>query len=136
MMRPLVVLIGLVIAALGLLGLSSPATYARLGILWTTPPVLYVVTVIQVLIALVLLRAAPSSRSPVGLGLVGALALVEGILMPLLGLGRAHAFAEWWGSQSAGLLRIWALVELVVGVLVVCAVAPSTRPLRPAGSTP
>lgn len=135
-MRPLVVLIGLVIAALGLLGLSSPVTYARLGIFWTTPPVLYVVTVIQVLLALVLLRAAPSSRSPVGLGIVGALVLVEGLLMPLLGLGRAHALAEWWGSQSAGLLRIWALVELGVGILVVCAVAPSTRPLRPVASTP
>jgi hypothetical protein len=129
------VLVGILIAVLGLVGLISPDTYARLGWFWSTPPGLYVVVPIQIALALVLLRVAPSSRSPVGLGVVAAFALGEAILMPLLGPGREHAIAEWWGGQTTGLLRLWALLELIVGVLVVLSVAPRRPALRPAASS-
>jgi hypothetical protein len=130
----LAMLIGLVIATVGIIGLISPQTYVRLGWFWADPPGLYVLAAIQLVIGLALLRAAPSSRSPVGLGVLGAFALAEAVLMPLLGRGRTHGIAQWWGSQTTGSLRLWALLELAVGVLIVCAVAPRRRALPP--STP
>jgi hypothetical protein len=131
----LAMVIGFLIAAVGLVGLISPDIYVRLGWFWAEMPGIYIIAVIQLVTGLVLVRAAPSSRSPVGLGVLGAFALAEAVLMPLLGHGRTRAIAEWWGSQTYGSLRLWALLELVIGALVVLAVAPRRRrALRPATS--
>ncbi len=128
----LALVIGFVIAAVGAVGLISPETYVRLGWFWAESPGIYIVAVVQLLIGIAFVRAAPSSRSPVGLGVLGAFALTEAVLMPLLGHGRTHAIAQWWSSQSFGTLRMWALLELAIGVLVVLAVVPRRRGLRPA----
>jgi hypothetical protein len=130
----LAMLAGFAIAAAGIVGLVSPDAYARLGWFVAEPPGVYLLAVVQLAIGIVLLRAAPSSRSPVGLGALGVVALAEVVLMPLIGHGRAHALAQWWGRQAPGSLRLWALVELTLGVLVVLAVLPrrGLRAVRPA----
>jgi hypothetical protein len=128
----LAMLIGLAIAAVGLVGLVSPPTFARLGGLLAESPAIYVVIIVQLVVALVLLTAAPASRSPVGLGIVGALALAEAVLLPLLGPGRARGIAEWWEAQSHANLRFWALIELSLGVAVALMASPRRRALRPA----
>src|SRR5262245_54345653 len=128
----LAMVIGFWIAAVGLIVLVAPDAYVRLGWFWAESPGIYIVAAVQLAIGLVLLRAAPSSRSPIGLGVLGAFALAEAVLMPLLGYGRTRAIAQWWGSQTFGSLRLWAALELAIGVLVVLAVAPRRGPLRPA----
>ena len=130
----LAMVIGFILAALGIIGLISPDTYVRLGWFWAEPPGIYIVPAVQLVMGLVLLRAAPSSRTPVGLGVLGAFALAEAVLMPLLGHGRTRGIAHWWGSQTYGSLRLWALLELAIGILVVIAVLPSRRALHPATS--
>jgi uncharacterized protein YjeT (DUF2065 family) len=135
MRSSLAMLVGFAIAAFGIVGLISPHTYARLGSLWEASPGLYIAAAIQLVIGLVLIRAAPASRSPFALGALGVIALIEAVMMPLLGHGRAHAIAHWWESQSESFLRMWGLLELAIGVLIVCAVAPSRRALRAAPST-
>jgi hypothetical protein len=126
----LAMLFGIVSAIVGMVGLISPETYARLDWLWETPQSLYIVAAIQLVMGLVLIRAAPTSRSPFGLGALGVLVVVEAVFMPLLGHGRAFAIEHWWVSQTSSFLRLWALLELAVGILVVWAVAPRRRALR------
>ncbi|AKU95359.1 hypothetical protein AKJ09_02023 [Labilithrix luteola] len=123
-MKALARIVGIVIAALGLLGLISPSSYVRLGWFWAQSPGLYIAAVLQLIMGLVLLRAAPSSRSPVGLGIVGAFAIGEAVLAPLLGFGKTQVVAKWWAALTPGVLRLWALVGLAIGVLIVLAVAP------------
>jgi hypothetical protein len=130
----LATVVGLVIAALGIVGLVSPATYVALGWFWAEPPGLYIVAAVQLVCGLALVRAAPTSRSPVGLGVLGSVALAEAVLLPLLGHGRTRAIAQWWGSQTSWTLRLWAVLEIAIGVLVVLAVAPRRRPVRHATS--
>lgn len=127
--------VGFVVAVVGLIGLVAPSIYVSLGWFSAVPPGLYVVAVVQLVIGLILLHAAPTSRSPVGLGVLGAFALVEAVVMPLLGRGTARSMASWWATQSDIALRLWAALELAVGVLIILSVAPPRRrPLRPAGS--
>lgn len=135
MKTSLAMLVGIVIATLGVVGLISPDTYVRLGLFWETPPGLYIVAAIQLIIGLVLIRAAPISRSPLALGALGVIALIEAVFVPLLGHGRIHAVAHWWEHQSPSFLRLWGLLELAIGVLIICAVAPRRRALRAAAST-
>lgn len=134
-MKSLAMVIGIVIAALGIIGLISPDTYVRLGWFWEESPGLYIVAAVQLVIGLVLIRAAPTSRSPLGLGALGVLALIEAVFMPFLGHGRIHAIAHWMSSQSPSFLRLWGLLELAVGILIVSAVAPRRRVLREVPAT-
>jgi len=122
--------VGFVIVVVGVVGLIAPETYVRIVTFWAESPGIYIITAIQVVIGVVLLRAAPTSRSPVALGVLGAFALAEAVLMPLLGHGRTRAIVHWWGSQTFGSLRFWAVLELAIGILVLVAVAP--RRLRTA----
>jgi hypothetical protein len=121
---------GFIIAGLGVIGLIAPSSYVQLGWFWAESPGLYLVSAVQIVIGFVLLRAAPSSRSPIGLGVIGAFAIVEAVLVPLLGHGRARAVAHWFGSQAMGTLRLWAMLELAIGILIVLAVTPRRPPLR------
>jgi hypothetical protein len=123
----LALLAGFAMAAIGVVGLISPQAFVRLGWFWAEPPGVFVVAAAQLAIGLVLIRAAPSSRSPGALAAFGVVALVESLLILPIGHGRAHALALWWGSQPSGILRVWALVELTIGVLVVLAVLPRRR---------
>lgn len=132
MKSSLAMLVGIVVVVSGVVGLISPHTYVRLGWLWEASPGLYIVAAIQLVIGLVLIRAAPTSRSPLGLGALGVFAVIEAVFMPFLGHGRAHAIADWWASQSSSFLRLWALLELAVGILITAAVAPRRRALRAA----
>lgn len=120
-------IVGIAIAALGLLGLVSPSSYVRLGWFWAQSPGLYIAAVAQFVMGLVLLRAARSSRSPGGIAAVGVFAIVEAFLAPMLGFGRTQAIAKWWAGQTPGTLRLWGLIGLAIGVLVVVTVTPRRR---------
>lgn len=130
MKSPLAMVVGIVIAALGFIGLLSPDTYVRLGAIWESSAGVFTIAAIQLVIGIVLILAAPASRSPFGLGALGVLATIEAVLMPMLGHGRAHAIAHWWTHQSPSFLRLWGLLELAIGVLIVCAVAPHRGDVR------
>ncbi|OJY30224.1 MAG: hypothetical protein BGO98_26150 [Myxococcales bacterium 68-20] len=136
MKSSLAVLVGFLIAAMGLVGLIVPSVFVRLGWAWATVPGIYVSAAIDIVVGLVLIRAAPRSRSPVGLGVFAAVSLIGGVITPFLGLARMYAAARWWSGQSPTILRLWALFELTVGVLIVCAVVPRRRALRPATAIP
>lgn len=128
----LAMLVGFVMAVTGLIGMASPETYVRLGWFVTEAPGVYLLAMVQFAIGVVLIRAAPSSRTPLPLGALGVVAIAEVALMPFIGHGRAHAIAQWWGSQAPSVLRFWGLIELSIGLLVMFAVAPRRRGLRPA----
>lgn len=133
-MKPLAMLVGIVMAAVGLLGFLSPHTYVRLAWFWENSPGLYIIAAIQLVVGIVLIRAAPTSKTPLGLGALGVIALIEAVFMPLMGHGRAHVVADWWTHQSPAFLRMWGLLELAVGTLVAWAAAPRRHELRPAAS--
>ncbi len=137
-MKPLsslAVLVGLGTAVMGVAGLIAPDVLVRIGWLWTTPAGLYASAVLDLLAGLVLLKVASSSRSPVAMSVLGAVTLLGGILTPFLGHARALTYARWWANQDPVFLRLWAALLLVVGVLIVTAVTPRRRTLRPSAGT-
>ena len=128
----LAMFVGVLLVALGVAGFIVPNVFVQLGWFWATDVGLYVSAALDILIGLVLLAAAPSSRSPVGLSVFAAFSLIGGVLTPFLGQGRAYSHATWWAAQGPLVLRMWATLVLAVGVLIICAAVPRRRALRTA----
>ncbi len=127
----LAVIVGLVIALTGVAGILVPQVLVQLGWLWATPVGHYVSAALDIVAGLILLKAAPSSRSPVALSVFAAITLIAGVLTPFLGHAREVAYATWWSNQGAGILRLWAVFLIAVGILIIVSVAPRRRMLRP-----
>ena len=120
-------LIGLAIAAQGILGIVAPDVFLRALRSIQTPPVIYLAAVIRVVFGVVLLRAAPASRAPRILRVLGFVIVIGGLLTPFIGVRIGHAILDWWSAGGPPLVRVWAGVSLALGVFIVYAVAPNRR---------
>jgi hypothetical protein len=119
--------IGLLICALGTLGIATPEVFVRTVRFFQTPPTLYLALVIRVAVGVVLVLAAPASRAPRVLRVLGFLVVIGGVLTPFVGVRGAEAIIEWWSAGGAPLVRVWAGVALAIGIFIVYAVAGRRR---------
>jgi hypothetical protein len=117
-------LIGLVIAAQGIFGIAAPDPFVDALTYVQAPPVIYVAAVIRVAFGVVLFRAAPVSRTPTILRILGSFIVLGGLLTPFFGVRIGHAILDAWSAGGPGVVRLWAGVSLALGVFIVYAVAP------------
>jgi hypothetical protein len=123
----LALLVGLFIAAVGMLGVASPHGLLTAVRFIVTPRGLYLVAALRVVFGVVLVLVAPSSRAPRVLRLLGVVMLVAGLTTPLFGVDRAHAMLDWWSARGSTFMRLWAGLPVALGAFVVYAVAPGAR---------
>jgi hypothetical protein len=110
-------LLGLVIGALVILGsaISVAAPDLRLSLerLVITPAGLYAIAALRIAIGLVFVLAAPASRAPRTLRVLGLIVIIAGLTTPWFGVARARAVLNW--LASAGLMRVAAGVGMAIG---------------------
>lgn len=119
--------IGLLIAAMGMLGIVDPSVPLQFGRSLLTPSVLYIVAAVRVCFGLLLVWVAPDSRAPIVLRVLGVLVVVAGVITPFFGVERSHAVLDWWSSHGAAFMRVGMGFAVVFGLFVVYAVAPRRR---------
>jgi uncharacterized membrane protein YidH (DUF202 family) len=119
----LAMILGLAIAAVGALGVVAPSVLLEFGRSLQTTNVLYVVAAVRVVFGAALLWAAPRSRMPRILRVLGVLIIIAGVATPLFGIERSRAMFDWWSSQGAFFTRAWAIVAIAFGLFVVYAVS-------------
>lgn len=76
---------------------------------------------IRILTGVVFLLAAPDTRMPTLIRVLGGLFILAGVTIPLLGAEQIDKLAGWWLARSDNVLRFWALVAMVFGGLIVWA---------------
>ena len=127
----LVPVIALAIGALliiqGLLGIVVPDAFVEVVRLFQSPPMLYVAAALRIAIGIVLICAVTGSRLPMFLRIFGVLVVIGGVLTPFVGVQFAHTILSLWSSQGPGLVRLFALVSLALGLLTSYAVSPARR---------
>ena len=123
-MRWLASLVGLIIAAIGILGMAAPMVFLDVTAFTLTQVGLYVAAALRVAIGLVLITAAASSRLPRTLRILGALIVVGGVFTAFLGVERARAMVDWWSAQGPIVMRGWAALAMIFGLFIIYAVAP------------
>ena len=119
-------LIGMLIVAQGILGLAAPDTFLGLVRWFQAPPVIYAAAVIRFGFGVVLFLAAPASRFPIRLRVLGALIAAGGLLTPFFGIEFARWILPSWSGSSL-VVRTWAFGGLVLGIFIVVAMAPRRR---------
>lgn len=117
------ILVGVFFAAQGILGIASPDLFLRLLRVIQTPPVLYLAAVIRFAFGIVLLYAAPASRAPLALRVLGILIVIGSVLAPFFGARLGHALLDWWSAGGSARVRTSALLLLALGVFVIYAAA-------------
>lgn len=126
-MTPVVVVVltfSIAIVLLGSVGIVVPTVLLDVGRPFLTPVGLYVAAGLRLVFGTALFLAAPTSRAPKTLCILGVVVIVAGVITQLLGVDRARAIVEWWAAQRTVLMRVWAGAALVLGLFLAYAKAP------------
>jgi len=126
-MTLVVALFGLLVAGLGLAGIASPGrllavvtrSQARLG--------LHGLAALRLVVGAAMLLAAPPSRAPLYLQILGGLSLASGALTPLVGTHRLEGILDWWRARPDRFVRSWSAFVVLFGSSVAWAVLPLGR---------
>jgi len=116
-----VALAGLALAGLGAVSAAVPRQFHRLLFLAKQRRWLNLGMLLRILVGVLMIAAAPAARLPRFVLVVGILTLLSGLLSPLLGHDRLLRMAEWWARRPDRLVRLWGLVALALGILMVYA---------------
>jgi hypothetical protein len=129
-MKQLALVLSACVAIIGAIGLVHPAALVGLARHFETPAGLYQAAALRIVLGLALLLAAPSSRAPVVIRVLGGAVLVAGFITPFFGAERARAMVDWWSSQSDVVKRAWAGFPLALGCFLVWGLAAASPPRR------
>lgn len=130
-MKTLAFVIGLLIIAVGTVGVVAPSMLLWIAQHVVTTFELYLISVVRIAVGVLLLAVASASRAPKTLRVLGAITVIAGIITPFLGVARVQAIANWVALQGSGLLRLTAVVALAIGGLLAYTCAPPPRPRDP-----
>ena len=127
-MPTVALILSILLAALGTLGLVLPQRLADLARQFLTPGGLILAAAIRILFGLVLVFAAPNARTPEFVRVIGIISLVAGVMTPLLRVEQHRKILDWWVDRGSGLMRIWSAVGLVFGLVLAYAFIPREHP--------
>jgi hypothetical protein len=116
--------LGFVVAALGVLGIAAPSYLLEFARLLQTAGAIYVVAAVRVGFGAVLFWAAPDSRTPRTLRILGAFLIIAGLATPFLGVERSRAVFDWWSTQGSLFTRAWPIAAVGFGVFIAYATSP------------
>jgi hypothetical protein len=122
MVTLIVGLVSVLIAGLGLYGILSPSGLMSFASRWRSKTGFWGASSGRVVFGVILWLAAPSSRVPLALQVLGAVGVVSGVMLPLIGFSRYQALLSWWSRQSQGFVRVWAAAAVIMGGFILWAV--------------
>jgi hypothetical protein len=125
--KTLAFVIALCIVAVSTVGILAPSSLVWLAHRALAPAALYAVAGIRVAFGIILISAAPASRTPRTLRALAAIPLLAAAATPIVGVERAPAIIEWWTQQGLGVVRLTGVPLLAFGGFVAYACAPARR---------
>ena len=114
----------LLLAAVAAVGGVSPSRLLDALRKIQTPGVLILLGVLRVFFGVALLSAASVSKAPELIAIVGVIAVIKGVTLPLIGVERVRKLLDWWSAQGSLFLRGWALLAGAIGLGLAYAVFP------------
>jgi len=128
--KKLALVFGLCVGTVGVVGMLAPSSLVWIAQHSVTSGAFYLLAAVRVAVGVVLISAAPASRAPKALRMVGYVIVVAGLstaLTGLVGMERARAIIGWWLDQGAGIIRVTSVVLVAFGGFVVYACIPLRR---------
>jgi len=110
--------VGLLIAAFGVLGITSTSSLLELGRALQSTGGVWLVALVRIACGSILLWASPNSRTPRILIALGVLIILFGIATPFIGVEKPRAMFDWWASQGSSIARAWPVVAIALGAFI------------------
>ena len=124
-------LLGRAIGAVVILGsaitVAAPDLRLALERVVITPAGLYAIAVLRIAIGLVFVLAAPASRAPRTVRVLGLFVIIAGLSTPWFGVARAGAVLNWFASAGPLLMRLDAALGMALGGFLVYVFRAPTR---------
>lgn len=115
-MEYFVILLGLIVVLLGFLGMLKPTLLIGLTrSFWSSSKSLYYAIGIRLTLGIILILVGPNSRFPSVIQLIGVIAIVGAIAIPLIGAERIQSIISWWLRQPTWFIRMWSVVVIIFG---------------------
>jgi hypothetical protein len=112
--------IGAIISLVCLTGVMLPAQLLHaVKASWQYPGAIYVAVLVRLAIGVLLVLAAPHSRFPLAFEILGWIAIVAALLVPVVGRERIGRLLDWWSRRSTPGIRLWSLAGLAFGCFLV-----------------
>ena len=111
---------GFLVVAFGAWGVVHPQSIMRLGSsIWLSERGAYFGVGIRMVFGLLLILAAPETRFPDVVLVLGLVTLLAALAILVVGFDQLRAFVERWSPTRSGLIRLWALVAIALGAFLV-----------------
>jgi hypothetical protein len=112
--------IGAIICLVCLTGVMLPAQLLQaVRAAWQYRAALFVAVMVRFTIGVLLVLAGPHSRFPLAFAILGWLAIVAALLIPVAGRARIARLLDWWSRRSPQGIRLWSLAGLAFGCFLV-----------------
>jgi len=105
-MRLLGLVIGVVVILGGAISFAAPDVLLALGRSVTTSGGLYAMAALRIALGLVFVLAAPASRAPRTLRVLGVIVIIAGLTTPSFGVARARTVLDWWASAGPSFIGL------------------------------
>lgn len=112
---------GVIVLGFGLAALFHPPLFKQWLTVWEQGNRLYIAILLRFVAGIAIVVSASETRMPTLMWIVGAFLTLSVIVALVMGSGRLHSAAKWWAEQSNTLVRMWSLVAIALGTLIVYA---------------
>jgi len=116
--------LGVFTLLMGVWGVLVPARLAEFVTRFGSKGGLWFAAGIRLVFGLALWFAAPASRAPLLLQLLGFAALVAAVVLPFMGVDRFKRLIDWWTALSPNAMRFNSLFAVAVGAVILWALLP------------
>ena len=118
-----VLALGAIICALSLWGFIAPEKLWKMinGVMekdWA----IHIAVIMRLLLGAALIIAAPQSRFPVAMEVLGWIAIVAAIAILFMGRDRMKKFIAWFQRKTNTMVRVWLVFGIAFGAFLVYAV--------------
>ncbi|MCC6142473.1 MAG: hypothetical protein IT368_01580 [Candidatus Hydrogenedentes bacterium] len=120
-MSVIVVVFGMGVILMALMALMSPARLRDLILGWPSHMRFYLALVIRLGAGMLFFIAAPHTRFPLAIGILGGLMIASGILVLAMGPRRLDVMIARLLPQQDGVVRMYAVLGMLFGGLLVYA---------------
>jgi len=118
-------LLGVLSLLIGVWGVLAPSRVADFVTRFGSKGGLWFAAGIRLVFGLALWFAAPASRAPLLLQVLGVVALVAAVILPLMGVDRFKALIDWWTKLSPTAMRFNCLFAVAFGAAILWALLPA-----------
>jgi hypothetical protein len=113
---------GVLVAALGGVGALAPGRLLDVVAACATPAGVWALAALRLALGVCFLLAAPASRAPGVLRVLGGVSLLSAVATPFFGVAGMRRLIAWWRDRSEATIRVWSLFVVGFGAALVYAV--------------